>query len=432
MLERKQILKVFLVDKERLKYVLLESERLPLPAIRPRALQLPVDGGKVVALVGIRRSGKTFILLETIRRLVAGGVDRRQIIQLSFEDDRLHPLRPDEYDLILQAHAELHPDLAGRPRYLFLDEVQSAPEWERFVRRLHDTRVGPVFVTGSSSHLLTREIATGLRGRCLSFEVFPLSFPEYLGFRGIAVERYSRDSEAAASAAFGDYLETGGLPEVVLADPALRSRVLKEYVDLVFYRDLVDRHRLASPLVMRELLRHCFASPASLLNPHKLYHDFRSRGLPLGKDTLYRYVALLEESFLVFPVPVAERSLRKRAMRPKKLHVIDWALGYPYQPGEMIDRGRRLENAVFLHHRRRREDLGYVAGPPEIDLVVGSARPEAWINSAWTLSDGATWERETAGLVASGGPPRRLLVAHETAGRTPPAVIASRASRSIG
>ena len=92
------------MDKERLKYVLLESERLPLPAIRPRALQLPVDGGKVVALVGIRRSGKTFILLETIRRLVAGGVDRRQIIQLSFEDDRLHPLRPDEYDQIGRAH----------------------------------------------------------------------------------------------------------------------------------------------------------------------------------------------------------------------------------------------------------------------------------------------------------------------------------------
>src|SRR5262245_19265032 len=89
----------FLVDKERLKYVLREAEELPLPSIRPRAVQLPMNSGKVVVLVGIRRSGKTFLLLDLIRRLRAAGVDRSQIIQLSFEDDRLHPLRAADLDL---------------------------------------------------------------------------------------------------------------------------------------------------------------------------------------------------------------------------------------------------------------------------------------------------------------------------------------------
>jgi predicted AAA+ superfamily ATPase len=408
------------MDKERLKYVLHEAERLPLPAIHPRTLELPLASGKVVVLVGIRRSGKTYLLLDTIRRLTDTGIDRRLIVQLSFEDDRLHPLRANDYDLILQAHAELHPDLAGRPRYFFFDEVQAAPGWERFVRRLHDTRAGAIFLTGSSSHLLSRDIATGLRGRCLSYEVFPLSFSEYLGFRGITPEFYSTAAEARVAAALDDYLETGGLPEIVLAEPAVRPRVLKEYADLVFYRDLVDRHQLASPAVMRELLRHCLAEPASLLNPHKLYHDFRSRGLPLGKDTLYRYLGFMEDAFLIFPVPVAERSLRKRAMRPKKLQVVDWALGYPYRPGAMIDRGHKLENAVFLHHRRQRDDLAYVAGPGEIDLVVGTPQSEAWINTAWSLADADTWQRETAALSRPEGPARRLLVARELAGRTAP------------
>jgi len=408
------------VDKERIKYILREAEQLPLPPIRPRSLQLPLGSGKVVVLVGIRRSGKTFLLFDTLRRLLAEGVDRRQVVMLSFEDDRLHPLRAADYDLVLQAHAELHPEMAGRPRYFLFDEVQAAPGWERFVRRLHDTRVGGIFLTGSSSHLLAREIATGLRGRCLSYEVFPLSFAEYLAFRGLVPERYSAPAEAAAAAALDDYLETGGLPEVVLAEPALRPRVLKEYTDLVFYRDLVERHGLANPAVMRELLRHCLASPASLLNPHKLYQDFRSRGLALGKDTLYRYLGFLEEAFVVFTVPVAERSVRKRAMQPKKLHVVDWALGYPYRPGAMIDRGRKLENAVFLHHRRQRDDLGYVGGSGEVDLVVGAASPEAWINTAWSLADDDTWERETAALAGEGAPPLRVLVARETAGREPP------------
>jgi predicted AAA+ superfamily ATPase len=407
----------FLENKENLKYVLREAEDLPLPSIRPRAIRIPLDSGKVIVLVGIRRSGKTFILLDLIRRLQADGVDRRRIIHLSFEDDRLHPLRPSDLDLILQAHAELHPDLAREPRYFLFDEIQNAPGWERFVRRLQDTRAGALFLTGSSSKLLGKEIATGLRGRCLSYEVFPLSFGEYLDFLGLRREAYSAASDARMAAALDEYLKTGGLPEVVLAEEALRPRILHEYVDLVFYRDLVERHRLSNPIVLRELLRHCLASPASLLKPHRLYLDLRSRGLAVGKDTIYRYLGYMEEAFLIYLLPVAERSLRKQAMQAKKLHVVDWSLGYAYRPGPLIDRGRRLENAVFLHHRREREDLAYLGGTKEIDLVVGADRAEAWVNTVWSLSDDDTWRRESAALGRPGGPVRRLLVARETGGR---------------
>src|SRR5207237_914344 len=145
-------------------------------------------------------------------------------------------------------------------------------------------------------------------------------FAEYLVFRGLRHEAYSVSSDAAIAAALEDYLQTGGMPEIVLAEEALRPRMLREYTDLVFYRDLVERHRLSNPQVLRELMRHCLASPATLLNPHRLYLDLRSRGLAVGKDTLYRYLAHMEEAYLIYLLPVAERSLRKRAMHPKKLH----------------------------------------------------------------------------------------------------------------
>ena len=165
------------------------------------------------------------------------------------------------------------------------------------------------------------------------------------------------------------------------------------------------------------MLRHCLASPASLFKPHRLYLDLRSRGLAVGKDTIYRYLEYMEEAFLIYLLPVAERSLRKQAMQAKKLHVVDWSLGYAYRPGPLIDRGRRLENAVFLHHRREREDLAHLGGPEEIDLVVGAERAEAWVNTAWSLSEDDTWRRESAALRRPGGPARRLLVARETADR---------------
>lgn len=410
------------MQKESLKYVLAANTTRNLPAVTARALQLPLDASKVVTLVGIRRSGKTYLLYETMHRLEAQGVDRRRMVYLNFEDDRILPIRARELDMILRAHEELYPETASQRKYLFLDEVQNAPNWESYVRRLHDNEDVRIFVTGSSSHVLARELATGLRGRSISYEVFPLSFPEFVRFRGLEHEPYSRASESRMAAALTEYLQVGGLPEVVLADPDLRPRILKEYVDLVFYRDLLERYRVSNPLVLRQLLKHCLGNPASLLNAHKVYNDFRSQGYELSKDALYRYLGYLEESYLIFPLPVAERSIRKRAMNPKKLHPVDWALGYPFVPEQMIDAGAKLETAVFLHWRRKRDDLGYLAGEREVDLVVNSDRPEILVNVVLSATRPETWQREISSLTSAAGKlpkARRVLVTHDEVAKPP-------------
>jgi len=122
--------------------------------------------------------------------------------------------------------------------YFFFDEIQNLPGWERFVRRLYDTVSTHIFLTGSNARLLSSEISTSLRGRSISYEVFPLSLREYLSFRGIIVDFYIPETKGAIYNALESYLEFGGFPELVsIADDEVRFRILQEYFDVMLFRD---------------------------------------------------------------------------------------------------------------------------------------------------------------------------------------------------
>lgn len=386
------------VNSDTLKYVLREFADRPLPGSRPRDLSLPTDSGKVIGLSGVRRCGKTFLFFDTMKRLVARGIDRRRIVYLNFEDDRLQPVEPAELDLVLRSLRELFPETAVGRVYVFLDEVQSAPGWERWVRRMCDTEDVSVFVTGSSSRLLTRELSSALRGRSITYEVFPLGFREVLTFRGLVPEPYDARGESLARAAFEDYLRWGGFPEIVLAEPALRPLILEEYASLMLQRDLLERGSVRNDPLLRALLRHCFRNTATLLSVSKLVRDFQSLGLSFSKNTLFDYVALLEDAGLVFLLPTHDDSVLKQTRNPKKLHVIDPGLVAAFKAGADRDMGHKLETAVFLECRRRQREWHYLAGTSEVDLCDAEGR--LFVNVCWDLSDPATRERETAAMEA--------------------------------
>ncbi len=415
------------MHKDQIKYYLLAQLEFVLPEIKPRDYTIPYDSGKIISLIGMRRVGKTFLMYQRIHQLLQSGVDKRQIIYCNFDDDRISNIRAEELDLIIQAHGELFPDLIGKPRYYFFDEVQSVPGWEKFCRRLYDSERASIVITGSSSHFLAREVATQLRGRSLPIEVFPLSFREFLGFREVlkrpplSKSTFSRKEEQLLVSELESYLKIGGLPEVTLAQESVRQLILKEYSDLILYKDILERYKVNNTVAMKEILRYCLSSPATLLNIDRFFNELKSRGLKLAKDTIYSYFEVLQEAFVIYLLPVTERSLQKRAINPKKMHNIDWALGYAYTPAQLIDRGRKLENAVFLHERRRSSELGYVLRPNEIDLVVNLDHPERFINVFWSLSDPDTFQREVNSLSALDLPnTERLLIAHEDAGLKSP------------
>jgi predicted AAA+ superfamily ATPase len=404
------------VNSDSLKYVLREHVDRPLPEGRPRELSLPTDSRKVIGLSGVRRSGKTFLFFETIRRLLVQGVDRRRIVYLNFEDDRLQPVQPPELDLVLRCLREVFPETAAGRLYVFLDEVQSAPGWERWVRRLCDTEDVSVFVTGSSSRLLTRDLSSAMRGRSVAYEVFPLGFREFLTFRGLRHERYDARSESRIRAALEEYLRWGGFPEVVLAEPAMRPLILEEYASVMLHRDLMERNAIRNEPLMHAFLRYCFRNTATLLSLSKLHRDFQSQGYEISKNTIFEYARLLEDAGLIFLLPRHEQSVRKQARNPKKLHVIDPGLIGAFKAGADRDVGHKLETAVFLECRRRAREWRYHADDGELDLC--DAEGQLFINTCWSLTDVTTAEREAAAMATGARllpKARGVLLYHEHA-----------------
>ena len=384
------------MNKESIKSVLQQFAERDLPVVRDRDYAIPTDSGKVVALIGSRRAGKTFLMFQIMRDLVAAGVDKRRIIYINLEDDRLYPIDAQELDLILRAHMELWPDLMGQKCYLFLDELQNVSGWERYVRRIHDTENLSIFITGSSSALLQKDMASSMRGRSITYEIFPLSFAEFLRFKGLVHTPYSAASESLMAHAFREYLDWGGFPEVVLADPTLKPMILQEYASLMLHRDLIDRYQVRNERLMHLMLKHCASHTASLVSVNKLFNDFTSRGLKTSKATLYDYLGMLQDSFIVLGCPKYDPSMRRQLQAPQKLHLIDPGLTRAYRPDPDADIGHRFETAIFLNLRRKYRDICYYRNGFEIDMCWGEG--SEFVNVAWKMEDTATVLRETRAI----------------------------------
>jgi predicted AAA+ superfamily ATPase len=317
---------------------------------------------------------------------------------LNLEDDRLFPLQTQDLNDFLDSYYEIYPRKKEEWVYLFFDEIQNAPEWERFIRRIQDHEKCRIVLTGSSSKLLSREIASSLRGRTLSVEVFPLSFPEYLRFRGIAPRPLSSRTQALLKNALADYILWGGFPELVPFTEDLRRRTLQEYLDLIMYRDIMERHGITNTFLLKFLIKYCVTHIATDFSVIKLYHDFRSQGLHLSKNTIYEYMSFMEDAYLLFTVPFFSDSVREGMRNPRKIYSIDNGFKLASDLSRSEDAGRLLENLVFLELRRRFPAIHYFKGKQTVDFCVIHRSLPYLINVCHDLSNPATRRREIAGL----------------------------------
>ncbi len=354
--------------------LLADFEERVLPPVTPRRLELPALPGKADVVVGMRRSGKTWYVFQQIADRLAAGVGRERLLYLNFEDERLLPLAAEDLHLVTETFYRRHPESRDQPCWLYFDEIQNVPGWERFIRRLLDTENVAIVLTGSSSKLLSQEIATSLRGRSLTSELLPFSFEESLRHAGVEVpERWPPAARHRSLLAnrFDRYLEVGGFPEVQTVAPDLRLRVLGDYVDVVLLRDVAERHRVENLPALRYLQRSLLSRPGGHFSLHRLYNDLKSQGLRVGKDSLYSYLEYLEDAFLVFTITVASPSLRVRQTHPRKCYPVDSALpsAISFQASRAV--GQRLENAVYLELRRRGHTLAYLltADSYEVDFL---------------------------------------------------------------
>ncbi|HKY35153.1 MAG TPA: ATP-binding protein [Polyangiaceae bacterium] len=369
----------------------------------PREAELPWISGKADALIGMRRSGKTWKMRQQMKRLTAAGAPRESLLYLSLEDERLWQLDSSSLQLIVDVFYRRAPALRDRECAFFLDEIQIVEGWERFVRRLMDTENIHVCISGSSSKLLSQELRTSMRGRSIATEIFPFSFREVLAHAGVAFDSAARPGKRQRSTlehAFGDYLERGGFPEIQAVDAGARVRILQEYLDAVILRDVVERHQVSNTVALRRLIRRIINAPASLTSVHRLYNDFRSQGISVSKDTLYALLDHLEDAFLLFSVPIHTASERAKQSNPRKMYPVDTGLvtACADLPGRGL--GQLLETCIFLDLRRTTREISYFRNDDgtEVDFVVGSGKSLELIQVSADITSSDTRNRELTAL----------------------------------
>jgi len=373
-----------------------------LPALTPRLGDFEAVPGKALAMIGMRRSGKTFICYEQIARLLDAGVPKEQILYLNFEDDRLYGFRLEDCRKILDVFYSANPDKKTRRCHFFFDEIQNIPDWERFIRRVLDTENATVHLTGSSAKLLSIEMATAMRGRALDREVFPFSFSEFLRAHGrkAKISNPGAQLRLEINALARDYLRSGGFPEVIKCEANRRQEILQSYVDAVVLRDVVERHGVGNVEALRALVHRVLRSPCAKLSVNRFYHDLKSRGLRVGKDDLYAFLHYLEEAYLLFPTPIWSRSEHKRQVNPKKIYLVDNGIADAWSTRQTPDNGAFLENLVFVALRRRGVVPGYyqTAQGLEVDFAFRTDERTELIQVAWSLEDPETRARELRAL----------------------------------
>ena len=386
-----------------------------------RDARLPDIPGKVHAVIGMRRAGKTTYL----RQLLAerrGAVPAERAVYLGFDDDRLAGIDAGQLALLLEEYYRRHPETRGRETvYWFLDEIQLVPGWERFVRRVMDSEWVQFVVSGSSARMLSREVHTSLRGRGIATVIRPFSFREFLRHRGQEprreAARWAPAERSLVEKQFREYLVCGGFPEAQGLAAPLRVELLQGYVDTVLFRDVVERYGVSQVAALRWLVRHCLRNPAGSFSVHRLHGDLRAQGHGVAKDAVHAMLGYLSDAFLFATVPLATESERRRNSNPRKLYPVDPGLIGAFDASGRANAGHALETVVHNELDNRRAETTYVRTRSgfEVDFHVRHpAGGEELIQVCADLSSAAVRERELRALAEAAAEfpraTRRLLV----------------------
>lgn len=357
---------------------------------------------KIVVVTGFRRSGKTYLMLKLISNLLLEK-SKKEVIYLNFEDERI----PRDTKFLSDLMPSIKETFSLEPEFLFLDEVQDMPDWSRWLRRIYDTYDVQIFVTGSSSKVSSHEIPTELRGRCLEIKVFPLSFKEFLTFKGMHIDResvqYSENERATVVKALDEFLYYGGMPEVVLAPEEKKIELLQQYYNTVVSKDIAERFRIRNDEALRTLLRLLINSNRYSIS--KIYNTLKSMGNAVGKTSLANYIRYIESSYFLISVPVLSPKIKDQMQCPRQIYLIDNGFISALSTRFSKNSGRLYENAVALELLRRSDydtTIHYWKDRfgKEVDFAVKTGTEvRQLIQVCYEIAHPETKERETSAIV---------------------------------
>jgi len=354
----------------------------------PRNYFIP-ETDNITVLTGIRRCGKTYTLYE-----IAKTFDPERILFLDFEDERLIALKSlTNYDLIIDAYKTLYPHVEP---VIFFDEIQNLANWHFYLKRLY-VKGYRIYVTGSNAHLISREIATYLKGRSLETTIYPFSFPEYLKLKNI--EFRQKDfiiNQPNILNVFDDYLQFGGFPEVIKVATDEKRAVAKNIYNLLFYKDLVarfDKDDNLLKLVVSKIVENITKdfSVTSLAN--KIMAVYKT-----SVPTVTDYFNILPEPFLTSNIYPYRVSFIQRESK-RKTYLADNS--FIFLNRVTPDKSRLFENMVFNFLQRKHAEIYYykTSNNREVDFLIDEQESKKLIQVSYSLENSETRDREIKSLV---------------------------------
>lgn len=394
------------MEKERIRRYLLDFQEREFYNIKDREVFLR-DSSKIQTVIGARRVGKTYLIFNKIVELEKKNINKKQIIYLNFENPTLNEISYKEIKEVIELHWSLFPEIIQKKLYLFIDEPQSIDKWELAIRELYDNYNCHIFLTGSSSRLLSKEISTSLRGRSITTMLLPLSFREFLDFKNfdLNLKKMSTKTKAQLINYFEEFIEFGGYPEIVFEnDKNEKLKIMKDYFDLTIYKDLIDRYNIKNTRIIKWMINYLTSAITKEVSLNKVYFNLKSKGIKLSKNTLYEYFSMLEDSFFIFPLRKFDYSIKNEGLSIPKIYIND--IGF-LNLFSIEDYGKKMENIVFLELLRKKNkdvlmNINYwkSLNNKEVDFVISSAKKiNSVIQVCFSLLDEKTKEREVSSLL---------------------------------
>jgi predicted AAA+ superfamily ATPase len=300
------------MDRNILKTVISDNmAEIPGYKVNPRNVRFE-DAGNYV-FVGMRRAGKSYLLYQRMQELLTKGVKPHEMLYINFEDERLSDMKSEELNLLLETHLEMH----GVKPILFLDEIQNINGWEKFARRLADTK-HRVYITGSNAKMLSGDIQTTLGGRYIAVDVYPYDFKEYLGanntkFSGNSL--FSTHGRAAILRKFNDYFRFGGLPECLMFSS--KRDYLNSIYQKIYLGDIAARHSIDNLPALRFLFKKLAESLKQPISYSRIANIVSSSGAKISVNTIINYIEYAKDAWLIVPMQNIAGKIVEKETRPK-------------------------------------------------------------------------------------------------------------------
>lgn len=386
-----------------------DFEELGPPTYVSRDCPLHLVNSMVATVIGARRSGKSFRVLQAAAELIEQKFIKslKQVCVVDFDNPILANMTAMELILIQRTFLKVNPAFGIKTTLVFiLDEIHRIPGWEEYVIDLSRNPRWKVIVTGSSSKLLRDDISTSLRGKAVSSTIYPLSFPEYLRFINLPDSLQSTRGQAAVRAAFDKYLKWGGYPAMPGVAEFSREILLREYFDTMILKDIVQRHNVGKPRQCTQLFNYLLSLIGRPYTLKSAYEFLKQSGYSTSRDAVRQYLSWAEDAWLLFSVPIHSESLKEQERNHRKIYCIDWALAIHNSLVWDGSYSRAMENMVYLHLRRYYSRVRYYltrSKRQEVDFLVSDnhGKPVLAVQVSMDISLPDTLRRELDPLIST-------------------------------